>query len=312
MTRVALRLLAATVAACVALLLGAAPAFAHTRLESSDPADKSSVDTAPESVSLTFNEDISAEFASISVVGPDGTNYATGPVSAAGGQVSTAVSPLGPAGAYEIGYRVVSDDGHPVQGKLAFTLTTPGPAASAPTAAPAVAPAAAPTAQQVRPPRRRSTRRRAAGPARVLRSGRGWSARSSWWRSARSSRCAWAPELSEVSRSPVTGFSTSAAPRRERRMDRTVTRPDARTPALWAAARGRHHGGGGRAGRRAEQHDAPGPARHEPDPGRRGRRGHRLRRARARRRAAPDRRTEANRVRRGRTARSSPSAAPGW
>jgi methionine-rich copper-binding protein CopC len=147
MTRVALRLLAATVTACVALLLDAAPAFAHTRLESSDPADKSSVDTAPESVSLTFNEDISAEFASISVVGPDGTNYATGPVSAAGGQVSTAVSPLGPAGAYEIGYRVVSDDGHPVQGKLAFTLTTPGPSASAPTAAPAVAPAAAPTAQ---------------------------------------------------------------------------------------------------------------------------------------------------------------------
>jgi copper resistance protein C len=147
MTRVALRLLAATVAAGLALLLGAAPAFAHTRLESSDPADKSSVDTAPESVSLTFNEDISAEFASISVVGPDGTNYATGPVSAAGGQVSTAVSPLGPAGAYEIGYRVVSDDGHPVQGKLTFTLTTPGPAASAPTAAPAVAPAAAPTAQ---------------------------------------------------------------------------------------------------------------------------------------------------------------------
>ena len=147
MTRLALRLLAATVAAGLALLLGAAPAFAHTRLESSDPADKSSVDTAPESVSLTFNEDISAEFASISVVGPDGTNYATGPVSTAGGQVSTAVSPLGPAGAYEIGYRVVSDDGHPVQGKLTFTLTTPGPAASAPTAAPAVAPAAAPTAQ---------------------------------------------------------------------------------------------------------------------------------------------------------------------
>ena len=145
MTRVALRLLAATVAACLALLLGAAPAFAHTRLESSDPADKSSVDTAPESVSLTFNEDISAEFASMSVVGPDGTNYATGPVSATGGQVSTAVSPLGPAGAYEIGYRVVSDDGHPVQGKVTFTLTAPGPGAAAPSVAPATA--AAPTVE---------------------------------------------------------------------------------------------------------------------------------------------------------------------
>lgn len=147
MTRAALRLLAATLAACVALLLGAAPAFAHTRLESSDPADKSSVDTAPESVSLTFNEDISAEFASMSVVGPDGTNYATGSVSASGGQVSTAVSPLGPAGAYEIGYRVVSDDGHPVQGKVTFTLTTPGPRPA--TAAPATA--AAPTAPAAPP-----------------------------------------------------------------------------------------------------------------------------------------------------------------
>ena len=131
MTRVALRLLAATVAACVALLLGAAPAFAHTRLESSDPGDRSSVDAAPASVSLTFNEAISAEFATLSVVGPDGTNYQSGPVSAANGQVSTAVSPLGPAGVYEIGYRVVSDDGHPVSGKVSFTLTTAGPGAAA-------------------------------------------------------------------------------------------------------------------------------------------------------------------------------------
>jgi copper resistance protein C len=157
MTRVALRLLAATVAACVALLLGAAPAFAHTRLESSDPVDKSSVDTAPASVSLTFNEAISAEFATLSVVGPDGTNYQSGPVSASNGQVSTAVSPLGPAGVYEIGYRVVSDDGHPVSGKVSFTLTAAGPGAAAapataaPTAAAAPAPAPAPATTAVDP-----------------------------------------------------------------------------------------------------------------------------------------------------------------
>jgi methionine-rich copper-binding protein CopC len=159
MSRVTMRLLAATVVACVALLLGAAPAFAHTRLESSDPVDKSSVDAAPASVSLTFNEAISAEFATLSVVGPDGTNYQSGPVSASNGQVSTAVSPLGPAGVYEIGYRVVSDDGHPVSGKVSFTLTTAGPGAAAapataaPTAAaaPAPAPAAAPATTAVDP-----------------------------------------------------------------------------------------------------------------------------------------------------------------
>jgi copper resistance protein C len=62
------------------------------------------------------------------------------------------VSPLGPAGVYEIGYRVVSDDGHPVSGKVSFTLTTAGPGAAAapvtaaPTAAAAPEPAPATTA----------------------------------------------------------------------------------------------------------------------------------------------------------------------
>jgi copper resistance protein C len=141
-----LRLLAAALATVVALLLGASPAFAHTRLESSDPADGASLSAAPEAVSLTFSESIDAEFATVSVVGPDGTDYQTGQVSASDGVVRTAVSPLGPAGRYEIGYRVVSDDGHPVQGVVAFTLTTPRPAA-APSPA-AAAPATAPVQPQ--------------------------------------------------------------------------------------------------------------------------------------------------------------------
>jgi copper resistance protein C len=149
-TRAVLRLVAATVAACVALLLGAVPAFAHTRLEGSTPSDGSSIETAPDTVSLRFNEDVQAEFATLTVVGPDGTEYQTGPISASDGQVSTAVSPLGPAGIYQVGYRVVSDDGHPVQGKVSFTLTKPGPAAAVPAAGPtaAPAPAAAPVAPQ--------------------------------------------------------------------------------------------------------------------------------------------------------------------
>jgi copper resistance protein C len=146
MTRALLRLLAGTIAACVALLLGAAPAYAHTRLEGSDPADGSSIASAPESISLRFNEDIQADFATLSVVGPDGTQYQKGGVSAANGQISTAVSPLGPAGDYHIGYRVVSDDGHPVTGKVSFTLTVPGPGGALPTPSAAALPsAAAPT-----------------------------------------------------------------------------------------------------------------------------------------------------------------------
>jgi copper resistance protein C len=156
--RLAAAALAVTMAVAVALLVGAGPASAHTRLESSDPADGSSVASAPDAVSLTFSEDIQPGFATLTVVGPDGTSYQSGGVTGGGGQVRTSVSPLGPAGTYEIGYRVVSDDGHPVQGKISFTLTSPGPAATAATSKaapaapePAAAPVAAPATAAVDP-----------------------------------------------------------------------------------------------------------------------------------------------------------------
>jgi hypothetical protein len=52
---------------------------------------------------------------------------------------------------YQIGYRVVSDDGHPVQGKLSFTLTASGAAPVPIPTAPSVAAAPAPTAAAVVP-----------------------------------------------------------------------------------------------------------------------------------------------------------------
>jgi methionine-rich copper-binding protein CopC len=151
MTARLLRAAAVALVAGLALLLGAAPALAHTRLQSSDPPDGASLDTAPQHVALTFNEEMSAEFSTITVVGPDGAHYETGDVGAEGGTISTALLPLGPAGQYKIGYRVVSADGHPVSGEVSFTLTTPGPGAGAeaPASAPASepAPAAAPPAE---------------------------------------------------------------------------------------------------------------------------------------------------------------------
>lgn len=143
-----LRVVAAGVLCVLALLLGAGQASAHTRLQSSDPADGSSTATAPTAVSLTFNEAMQADFSAVTVVGPDGAAYQTGPLTTDGGTVSTLLLPLGPAGRYEIGYRVVSDDGHPVTGSVAFTLTAPGPGAAGPAspAAPATpAPADTPT-----------------------------------------------------------------------------------------------------------------------------------------------------------------------
>jgi methionine-rich copper-binding protein CopC len=135
------RLGLAGVIAGIALLVGASPAFAHAEFEGSDPADGASLATPPQSVSLTFSDTMRQGFNTVTVTGPDGLQYQAGDVTAQNETVTVAVNPLGPAGVYRIGYRVLSDDGHPVTGQVGFTLTQPGPGSAA-----AVTPSAAPSA----------------------------------------------------------------------------------------------------------------------------------------------------------------------
>ncbi|GAA1873023.1 copper resistance protein CopC [Pseudonocardia ailaonensis] len=125
MTKV-LRLAAVGLLAGLALLLGATPALAHAQFEGSTPADGSSLATGPTTVTLKFSDTMTPGFNTVTVVGPDGKDYQQGDVTANGDAVSVGVGPLGPAGKYEIGYRVLSDDGHPVTGKVGFTLTQAG------------------------------------------------------------------------------------------------------------------------------------------------------------------------------------------
>lgn len=146
-----LRFVALALLTGAALLLGSAPAWAHARLDTSDPADGSTLATGPAQVSLTFTEPVQPGFSTLTVIGPDGVDYRSGGPSEGGDTVGTAVQPLGPAGKYRIGYRVVSADGHPISGSVAFTLTAPGPAAGAPAPSGAPAPAAAPPASDAVP-----------------------------------------------------------------------------------------------------------------------------------------------------------------
>ncbi|WP_234027653.1 copper resistance CopC family protein [Pseudonocardia dioxanivorans] len=132
--RLASRAVAVLVAAGLALFLGAGPASAHAQLEGSDPPDGASLATGPSSVTIHFSDSMQAGFNTVTVIGPDHLAYQQGQVTAANDSVTTGVMPLGPAGRYEIGYRVVSDDGHPVQGSVSFTLTRPGPGKGVPIA----------------------------------------------------------------------------------------------------------------------------------------------------------------------------------
>jgi copper resistance protein C len=120
------RLLTVLLLACAVLLGAVAPAQAHNILIGSDPKDGAQLATGPDKITLTFDQPVRQGFAQISVTGPDGTRWEDGKTAVDNHRVSVGVNPLGPAGEYIVGYRILSSDGHPVASKTTFTLTTPG------------------------------------------------------------------------------------------------------------------------------------------------------------------------------------------
>ena len=71
-----------------------------------------------------------AQFAAMTVVGPDGNLWSTGEPTVEGTVISVGVRPLGPAGTYTVNYRATSADGHVVSGSWSFQLTAAGTGSS--------------------------------------------------------------------------------------------------------------------------------------------------------------------------------------
>ncbi|WP_440220760.1 copper resistance CopC family protein [Dietzia sp. MNB45] len=126
----ALRGRVASVAVAAALVGGAAApavvlapvAVAHSVLVSIDPEDGSELDTPPDEIVLTFNEEINQSFASVAVTaGENRADRVVGDPSVAGETVTVDVDELEP-GPYIVGYRVTSSDGHVVSGSSVFTV----------------------------------------------------------------------------------------------------------------------------------------------------------------------------------------------
>ena len=126
------RLVAVAALTTAALLGVASPAVAHNKLVSSDPQEGAQQDTGPRQVRLTFDQPVRAGYETVNVVGPNGGHWADGPARVEGNSVTAPVRELGPAGTYAVGYRILSNDGHPTTGKVTFTLTSPGRGAPAP------------------------------------------------------------------------------------------------------------------------------------------------------------------------------------
>ncbi len=105
------------------------PAQAHSALESSTPTKSEIIDLLPSVISLTFNEDLLSiegeEVNTLALAGSDGTGYELLPPTISGAILSAQpVDGIYPAGNYLLSYRVVSADGHPITGEIAFTTTS--------------------------------------------------------------------------------------------------------------------------------------------------------------------------------------------
>jgi copper transport protein len=98
------------------------PAVAHAVLLGSDPAAGARVERAPQSVTLTFDENVESDLGSLRVLDAAGTERSRGPVVHPGGdgqRVQVRVGALD-RGRYVVAWQVVSADSHLVNGAFAF------------------------------------------------------------------------------------------------------------------------------------------------------------------------------------------------
>ena len=129
------------VAVAVLCVLGfASPARAHNSLISSDPADGAEVAAAPRQMTFRFDKSVPLDTVSVELI--DGTGVRTevgqfvhGP---AGDTEVIATLPAIRAGEVTVRWRLVGPDGHPITGRVSFTVaasatTTAAPATTAAT-----------------------------------------------------------------------------------------------------------------------------------------------------------------------------------
>ncbi|MEY4043108.1 MAG: hypothetical protein RL529_675 [Actinomycetota bacterium] len=111
----------------IAGVLPAQAAFAHAELESSNPEANSVIGAAPEFVSLTFGEKLmtiegEAEANQVQVTDGAGARVDNGDYQVTGEVLTVSLKPDQADGTYKVTYRVVSEDGHPIEGVYEFDV----------------------------------------------------------------------------------------------------------------------------------------------------------------------------------------------
>ncbi|SDE64129.1 hypothetical protein SAMN05428966_109298 [Massilia sp. PDC64] len=116
------RILAVTTFALASVVTSSA--FAHAKLQSSDPQAGSTLGSAPKQVRLKFNEALEPAFSKITVVGAENKEIpVTGTaVDKADPTVMTAELPSLAAGEYRIRWSAMTHDSHKTKGEVPFTV----------------------------------------------------------------------------------------------------------------------------------------------------------------------------------------------
>ncbi|MCG5436937.1 copper resistance CopC family protein [Micromonospora foliorum] len=142
----AVRLGAAVLAVLVAVLIPGSPAWAHNSLRTATPAQDATLPNAPTEVTLEFTQRLDPTFTTIVLTDAAKRKLPTGEPVVTGATSAVRVTDPLPNGTYTVAYRVVSVDGHPVQGSYPFTVADPtssaAPVAAVSSSAPAPSAAA--------------------------------------------------------------------------------------------------------------------------------------------------------------------------
>lgn len=102
-------------------LMSASPALAHDQLIGSNPKNGAQLDKQPEWIELEFSGNIQDVGTEIQV-NHNGKDVSAGEIAVEGRKVTSALPDDLEPGDYEIVWRVVSEDGHPISGTVKFTL----------------------------------------------------------------------------------------------------------------------------------------------------------------------------------------------
>jgi methionine-rich copper-binding protein CopC len=105
--------------------LSAPSAAAHSELVSSTPSALANIQQLPEQIELEFNEELLnlGSGNSVSIISPSGEDLGMGETSTEGARITRLLNTASESGTFEVKYRVVSADGHVLNGNYTFNVS---------------------------------------------------------------------------------------------------------------------------------------------------------------------------------------------